>query len=51
MSTNMYAFEILCRIKAGLQLCGQNEDGELEWLGTNIAWQDAMKRELNYLFR
>jgi hypothetical protein len=47
----MTAKEMNARMMAGLQMCGQNEDGELEWLGTVQEWQlsekilDAMEEE------
>jgi hypothetical protein len=33
------AGEIQNYIKAGLVLCGQDEDGELEWIGDDEAWK------------
>lgn len=33
--TSMYAYELLPRLKY-LTLSGQDEDGELEWIGTDL---------------
>jgi len=41
----MMAYEILARINAGLQLCGQEDDGQLQWLGTFTEWQRVEKEE------
>jgi hypothetical protein len=35
----MLAKEITSKIEAGLQLAGQNEDGDLEWMGTAEEWR------------
>ena len=29
-----------------LTLSGQNEEGELEWIGTNEQWNEAVKLEI-----
>lgn len=39
----MKAYELLAHLKH-LQLVGQ-EDGELQWLGTDLEWK-AMRREI-----
>lgn len=41
----MLAYELNNKIKAGLTLCGQDEDGELEWVGDEKMWKLA--EELN----
>ena len=41
----MYAFEILGRIYAGLQLCGVEPTGELQWMGTFTQWQNVEECE------
>ena len=41
----MRAYEILGRIDAGLQLCGQEEDGTWQWLGTFTEWQKVEQCE------
>lgn len=46
MKTNMYAYQILARIQAGLQLCGQEEDGTLMWMGTTFDWARVNTIEL-----
>jgi hypothetical protein len=43
-----YAYEILCRDKAGLALCGQDDDGDLEWVGTREKWAEAERLESYY---
>lgn len=40
----MMAYELLPRL-VHLTLSGQNEDGELEWIGTNDQWYRANKME------
>ena len=43
-TTNMrtyQAYEILAKIQAGLVLGGQDDDGDLEWIGTRDKWQLA----------
>ena len=47
----MMAYEILARIYAGLQMCGQNEDGDMEWLGTYQQWQRVEEEERKVLSR
>jgi hypothetical protein len=32
------AYEILCRIKAGLLLAGRDHEGEYVWMGNKINW-------------
>jgi len=32
------AYEIKNKIKAGLIMCGQNTNGEIEWLGDRQKW-------------
>lgn len=36
----MIAYELLARLRL-LVLCGQDEDGELEWLGTQQKWNQV----------
>lgn len=33
----MYAYELLARLRL-LTLCGQGDDGELEWIGNSNEW-------------
>lgn len=33
------AGELQNKFKAGLQICGENSEGELEWIGTNNQWE------------
>ena len=46
------ASEVKAKIDAGLTMCGQNEEGEIEWLGTKEEWrlaediQDAIDMDL-----
>jgi len=37
----MKAYELKAIFEAGLQLCGQEEDGSLQFLGTKEQWQRA----------
>lgn len=37
---SMYAAELLAKLRH-LTLVGQDEDGELEWAGTERAWQTS----------
>ncbi len=39
-TSNMIAYELLSKLR-NLTLAGQNEDGELEWIGTTKQWRDA----------
>jgi len=34
-------YEIQAKIDAGLQMCGKNADGEIEWIGTREQWRLA----------
>lgn len=45
--TTMYAYELLPRL-AYLILAGQNEDGELEWIGTLQDWNVVTHHESLY---
>ena len=45
----MYAYQILGRIDAGLQLCGQEEDGTWQWMGTFSQWQRVEDCELKVI--
>jgi len=40
----MPAYQLLARLKL-LSLCGQNEDGELEWIGTSWEWNNVIYLE------
>lgn len=40
LTTNMYAYQLLARCKY-LTLCGQDEDGDLEWVGTLAHWKEV----------
>ena len=40
----MKTYELKSYLKH-LQLVGQDDDGELEWMGTNVQWAD-MRREI-----
>lgn len=40
----MINYELRSRL-THLTLCGQDEDGELEWIGTNHEWFKASKLE------
>lgn len=42
----MIAKELLAYLNSGLILWGQNEDGELEWVGTEDRWS-ALRTLLN----
>lgn len=49
MSPNrMIANELLAKLN-NLTLCGQNEDGELEWIGTAKQWKKARTEEESVL--
>jgi len=37
----MEAYKLRARLEAGLQLCGRDEDGEYEWMGTKAQWAKA----------
>lgn len=45
----MMAYELLARLKY-LTLAGQNEDGELEWIGTFTDWQNVTKEEMEWIW-
>ena len=51
MKTNMYAYQLLAKFEAGLLLCGQDNDGELEWLGSREQFQRAAALESEILTR
>jgi len=40
----MKAYELLAKLRR-LTLCGQNEEGELEWVGTSSQWDLATEEE------
>lgn len=42
------AYEILAKDRAGLTLAGQDDDGDLEWIGTNDKWAEAERLESYY---
>ena len=45
---NMYNYELLPKLRH-LILVGQNEEGELEWVGTDRQWRLArLEEELMY---
>ena len=44
MSTNMLNYELLPKLTY-LTLVGQDEDGELEFIGTEEAWEAARRLE------
>lgn len=44
----MYAFELLARLQL-LTLCGQDEDGELEFVGTARQWFALTQTEVNII--
>jgi hypothetical protein len=39
-----YAYELLAKLRV-LTLTGQDEDGELEWVGPHDAWQQIEEEE------
>jgi hypothetical protein len=41
--SSMFAYEIRAFIDAGCQLCGQEADGSLQWMGTHQQMQTAYK--------
>lgn len=43
------AYEIQNKIKCGLILSGQNQDVELEWVGTGVQWNkvENLNKEYN----
>ena len=41
----IYAYEFLARDRAGLALCGRDDDGELEWVGTDVQWANVERLE------
>jgi hypothetical protein len=43
----MMAYQLLARLTF-LSLAGQNEDGELEWIGTYKQWMDVSNFEKFY---
>ena len=45
----MLAYEFLARDRAGLTLVGRDEDGELEWIGTERQWGEAKRLEAEVL--
>ena len=45
LKQNILAYDLLNHIKAGLIMCGQNEYGEIEWLGDKQKWN--LLEELN----
>lgn len=42
------AHELQNRFRAGLVLCGQNADGELEWIGSKREWAEFRDLENDY---
>jgi len=44
------AYEFLCKVRAGLQLCGI-EDGQLQWMGTREQWRRAEVLEMDYIWK
>jgi hypothetical protein len=44
----MIAYELLAKLQL-LTLCGQNEDGELEWIGRTQNWDALAIEEENIL--
>ena len=47
----MYAYQILARIRSGLQLCGKDGFGDLEWIGTTQQWDLVDKEEMAILWK
>lgn len=47
MFTNMIAYQLLARL-THLTLWGQDEDGELEFVGTNDQWKKVAEFESKY---
>ena len=45
LKRDMFAYDLLNHIKAGLIMCGQNEYKEIEWLGDRQKWD--LSEELN----
>ena len=45
LKRDVFAYDLLNHIKAGLIMCGQNTDGEIEWLGDRQKWD--ILEELN----
>ena len=45
----LLAYELLARCKH-LTLCGVDEDGELQWIGTAQQWGDVTFDEMNVLW-
>ncbi len=41
------AYQLLARLNH-LSLIGQDEDGDLEWMGTYRQWMEVSKEELKY---
>lgn len=46
-----YAYELLAKFEAGLLLVGQEEEGELQWLGHRQQFQDASRLETEIPYR
>lgn len=44
MSNNMPAYQLLAKLRL-LTLCGQDDEGELEWWGKNSAWDGLIHAE------
>lgn len=44
----MQAYELLAKLRI-LTLSGQDEDGDLEWIGTRDKWESLDKEERNIL--
>lgn len=42
----MKAYKLLARLNH-LVLAGQNEDGELEWIGTDKQWDKVVQEDMN----
>jgi len=38
-----YAGDLQNRFRAGLSISGQDENGELEWLGSQVEWMEYYK--------
>ena len=39
----MLAGEFQLRFQSGLQICGQDENGEIEWMGDMDAWKATIE--------
>lgn len=45
----MLAYEFIARDRLGLTMCGQDADGEIEWVGSGESWRHVAEEEQKIL--